>query len=131
MQHDGYYYRVECMLTLTGAELKKLMDSSRHHYDGVCKAASNLGGFLYGTANRFIFHNELYPTINGPSEYAKFPDDKTVPATFTTYEMQTICKISELDRDRDLHKSLMEVLRSCIEHTDLANNPSEAIIEDS
>lgn len=43
---------------LTDAQLGVLIKCSSHHYDGVCQAASRVGGFIYGWNNSMEFHKE-------------------------------------------------------------------------
>ena len=38
-------------VTFTSAEIRLMCECSRCHYDGVCKDASKVGGFLYGMSN--------------------------------------------------------------------------------
>ena len=44
----GFRYRVDARLQITKSELEHMIECSAKHYDGVCIAASRLGGFLYG-----------------------------------------------------------------------------------
>jgi hypothetical protein len=46
------HYNVE--VVLTRREIAVLMSRSANHYDGVCRAAGKLGGFLYGINNRLL-----------------------------------------------------------------------------
>lgn len=39
------------MLSLPLKTIELVMEMSRHHYDGVCKQASAVGGFIYGWRN--------------------------------------------------------------------------------
>lgn len=53
-----------------------LMEMSRHHYDGVCKSASAVGGFIYGWRNSVSFVPES-------------------PVSATWRELDTMLKICE------------------------------------
>ena len=65
-------------LWVTPQELETLVFCSTSHYDGVCKDASKVGGFLYGWTNMA-------------------PEDKTADiwVSCTGHELQTCMKILE------------------------------------
>jgi hypothetical protein len=42
------YYVSEAQITFTKDDLDLLMKCSASHYDATCRAAGNIGGFLYG-----------------------------------------------------------------------------------
>jgi len=57
MKRISFDYIVKAVISITGAELGRLMTLSRLHYDGKCRAAREHGGFLYGLCNQWIMHN--------------------------------------------------------------------------
>jgi hypothetical protein len=65
-------------LPLSLETIELLMEMSRHHYDGVCKAASAVGGFIYGWRNSVSFVPE-------------------VPVSATWRELDTLLKICEIN----------------------------------
>lgn len=54
MQLKEFDYDVFVMVEISGRELLFLQNLSFHHYDGTCKAAGAIGGFLYGFIQRWI-----------------------------------------------------------------------------
>lgn len=73
--------RPRFMLTLSKPLVELLMKLSSIHYDWRCKAASKVGGFLYGWRNHFV----------------KF--ELTSPVETTSHEMDTLMKIMEMPPD--------------------------------
>jgi hypothetical protein len=76
-----FFFRTEVCLHLTEAEVDRMIQCSRSHYDWKCQSASKQGGFLYGWKNHFTCPETLE---NGQAE---------VWATWD--EMDTLCKILE------------------------------------
>jgi hypothetical protein len=70
------------MIHFNGRELDALMEASAKHYDGVCKAAGKVGGFLYGMVQRF-----------GGTE----PVTAATMATLSRSECDILCKICECE----------------------------------
>lgn len=88
--------RPEFNLPLDAATVALLMQMSSLHYDGRCKAASAVGGFIYGWRNSVQFSPEL-------------------PVTAASNDLDTVLKICEnrsflgaddQERVRDLAKAL-------------------------
>lgn len=52
---NRFAYDVSILLDITVDDVKTLQECSAQHYDGVCRAAGAVGGFLYGWRNRFDF----------------------------------------------------------------------------
>jgi len=50
---ERYYFRVEVELKLARAEVEHFRILSAAHYDGKCRSASAVGGFIYGWRNHF------------------------------------------------------------------------------
>lgn len=72
-------------ITFTKAELDVLTMCSKLHYDGVCRSAGNVGGFLFGWNN----------CLTSPDE--KYPNDPQTAAVSTTHrELDTCLKILEM-----------------------------------
>lgn len=72
-------------IIFTASELYTLTRCSKVHYDGVCKDASNVGGFLFGWANCLTSPDEKYPN-----------DEPTAAIACTSRELATCCKILEM-----------------------------------
>lgn len=88
INHVGFRYEVMSKISMTMGNLIECMITSEKHYDGVCKRASKVGGFLYGMKNLFDF------TILEAIEL-----EQVVPEVFEVeineYDLQTLCKILE------------------------------------
>lgn len=76
-------------LTLTQEELAVLLDCSGTHYDGVCKSASLVGGFLYGWKNHFF-------SVDGEFNDAPLSE---INVTATWSQIDTCLKILEMPRN--------------------------------
>lgn len=72
-------------ITFTASELNTLTRCSKVHYDGVCKDASHVGGFLFGWANCLTSPDEKYPN-----------DEPTAAITCTSRELDICIKILEM-----------------------------------
>lgn len=72
-------------ITFTASELNTLTRCSKVHYDGVCKDASHVGGFLFGWANCLISPDEKYPN-----------DESTAAITCLSRELYICIKILEM-----------------------------------
>jgi len=48
MHLNSLHAVIEADVQFTRLDIHQLMDLSKHHYDGKCKAAGQHGGFLYG-----------------------------------------------------------------------------------
>lgn len=76
------WYKVEVDLDITKKALGVMLKCSEAHYDGKCKAASKLGGFLYGWKNHF-----------------ELPEGQNfVRVRATWHEVDELCKILEMER---------------------------------
>lgn len=89
-----------CEVGFTKVEVEWLMKLSAWHYDGVCRNAGRLGGFLYGINNHFVLDEE----------HSLQASD--VQLTFG--EIDILCKILErADRFSDV-KNLVYGLGDCL-----------------
>jgi len=107
MKRTGFDYRILATISITGAELGRLMTLSRLHYDGKCRAARENGGLLCGLCNQWIFHNDgekkLSPSLLDESLQDKEPAPKSygvdlllsVEVTLTFAELDLLAKIGE------------------------------------
>lgn len=77
----SFCYDVSIRLELDESAIDSLIQLSESHYDGVCKSAGRVGGFLYGWRNRITFAVD---------------DGVDVEFFATNRELQTLCKITEL-----------------------------------
>nr|WP_319566299.1 hypothetical protein [uncultured Rhodoferax sp.] len=84
------------MLPLTLETVDLLMEMSRHHYDGVCKSASAVGGFIYGWHNSVTFMPESH-----------------VRATWR--ELDTMLKICEISQLLSGHPGERETIRRLVQ----------------
>lgn len=58
-----FAYDVSVLLDITVDDVRTLQICAARHYDGVCKSAGMVGGFIYGWMNRFtLFTNGDEPT---------------------------------------------------------------------
>lgn len=95
LDQDGFEYEVKVRLRLTRPEIERIMELGRKHYDGVCKAACNVGGFVYGWSNRLMFD-----------------ESEMVVVTATSREIGIVGKIGELEQfERDKSKVLGLTIR--------------------
>jgi len=91
MKHISFNYKVITNFTLTEAELDHLLLIASHHYDGKCKAAGEVGGFIYGWKNMLLGRKERISAT--PEEIAEIEIDATIQ------QLDTITKILEIDWD--------------------------------
>ena len=94
MHFKEFDYDVFMMVEISGLELLFLQELSANHYDGTCKAAGKLGGFLYG------FIQQWKTMSNDPAEWkAVWPKsqnlDRTDTIKMTGHEIGIWCKICE------------------------------------
>lgn len=78
-----FHYSISVEFEFSGEDLAMLFECSRHHYDGLCKAASHAGslGFLWGYINGMQMarsSNDLkegrkYTPIENPDKAIKLP----------------------------------------------------------
>ena len=99
----------------TETDINVLMLLSEHHYDGKCKAASKVGGFIYGWKNQLETHKKLkaQSLINGRH-------DKHSQLTMETdwHELDTTMKTMEnsfiLTRDKPEWTASVTKMRKAI-----------------
>lgn len=77
-------YSPRCLVSFTKEDVEVLLECSRRHYDGRCKAAGQVGGFLYGIKNHVEWGG---PEIDGPTEPS--------PVELTFDKLDTLAKITE------------------------------------
>lgn len=80
MNFIGYEYKVKVELSITDKDLETLLELSSRHYDGHCQSVSKQGGFLYGWNNQFHIFEKQSP----------------IKVTVSTYELDTLVKITEM-----------------------------------
>ena len=117
MNHDGFQYRVEALVTLTGADLADLYDVAHNHYDWKCKALakprpkharSETDGWIYDQMAYLVSKHEL--GTEGSNTWATDPDklaelcranpELTRECTMTWRLLDTVCKTREMDAYR-------------------------------
>jgi len=79
----GFNYDVSALVIFTRADVDSLMELSASHYDGKCKAAGKVGGFLYG------IHNAVCVLPDASEEF---------PRRLSWDNVDTLCKILEQSR---------------------------------
>lgn len=94
MQNKGFVYEVKIQLLLAIAEVAILMDLSSYHYDGRCKAAGAVGGFIYGMSNKVEWARE---------------DGSDIPSLLTWSQVDTMCKILEQAREDEAYSLAWEM----------------------
>jgi hypothetical protein len=72
------------LIPLREKHIEVLMLLSEHHYDGTCKAASKVGGFLYGWKNQ----------IDWWKDYEQEEEYKTIRTNM--HELGLCCKMLEM-----------------------------------
>jgi hypothetical protein len=87
------YYKAE--VTFTREDVDALMQNSARHYDGECRNAGKLGGFLYGISNRFV----------------AVPTDQTVTVELWAIQLDLLAKICERDGPGRLFCSLVDAFQ--------------------
>lgn len=96
----GFAYAVSAQVIFSRAEVASLLELSASHYDGKCKAAGKLGGFLYGINNAVSFQ----------------PDgSEEIPRLVSWDNVDTLCKILEQARtpeQADLYVAMRKLLSS-------------------
>lgn len=104
MRRTGFDYRVMATVSITGAELGRLMTLSRLHYDGKCRAARESGGLLYGLCNQWAMHNDkqVSPAFLDEALQDKAPNQSCgadlllpVEVLLTFAELDLLAKIGE------------------------------------
>lgn len=100
-------YSPKCLVSFTKEDVEVLLECSRRHYDGRCKAAGQVGGFLYGIKNHVEWGG---PEIGGPTEPS--------PVELTWDKIDILAKITEpvvmhlCSRQAfELHQAFMTLLR--------------------
>lgn len=121
MKRTTFAYEISVYVELTGYEILRLCELSERHYDGVCKAASRVGGFLYGIKNQFSF------TQNEKAGGKIIPEkdwslDDFVEVHMVWRQLDTLAKIAEGENrfamvggvpiPGDLGKKIREVMDS-------------------
>lgn len=76
MKLDYFFYRVQTEVIFTKADIDIAIRCSQRHYDAKCRAASEIGGFLYGMRN-------------------KVHDEESATHGFSWDELDTLQKIME------------------------------------
>jgi hypothetical protein len=98
MKANGFEYEVKANVIFTGEELKKLLEFSARHYDGVCKNAGKAGGFLYGFMNRFLLNTDQFEQFGEPrASGVDYSREVEIACTFR--ELDTLAKIAEQETD--------------------------------
>ena len=93
----SFRYDVHIEATITREEVDKLLEYSSRHYDGVCKAAGQVGGFIYGWSNYFSLGEET------PLDEYEF--------TISRRELDLVAKICEIS-DRDLYRKYLQMCKA-------------------
>lgn len=62
MEKVGFQYQIVAHVKLTAQDIACLMECSKQHYDGVCKAAGQLGGKFFGWKNMLELETDFDPT---------------------------------------------------------------------
>jgi len=113
MRKDSFSYDVNAEVVLTAAEVVNMMKCSAEHYDYACKAAGELGGFLYGLNNRFV-------------EYVE-PGATPAPAKLSVCEVDLLCKVLEgSSADKTLYWNMRRLLLSMIRESERVNEVHHA-----
>jgi len=78
MQLKSFHAIIQAEIEFTREELDQLTKLSEAHYDGRCKAAGQLGGFLYGIKVQLF-------------------DQPSVAIQVNWYQLDLLCKIAEAE----------------------------------
>jgi hypothetical protein len=90
MKIKSFTYEVRGEVAFTGQELMALQELSARHYDGVCKAAGKVGGFLYGFINQWGLLTDQFDVEE--------PDlSKEAEITCKFRDLDTLAKIAEAE----------------------------------
>ena len=111
MEFKGHTYAVSVQVLLTVDEVATLMELSAAHYDGHCKSAGEVGGFLY----RLREQREWLGASGTPTA-----------ALLSWSEVDTLVKILEGRRtfsESDLYVVMREMLRGMALAERKANGP--------
>ena len=113
MENKGFYRIPEAILVFTKEEVALMVECSRLHYDGKCKDAGRVGGFLYGINNVIAFVDSERPG-----------EDPRHHLTFR--QVDTLAKIVEPfvllhEKQVHLHGALLGVLRDLNAETQRIN----------
>ncbi|MHA2067763.1 MAG: hypothetical protein ACXABY_25655 [Candidatus Thorarchaeota archaeon] len=112
MEAKKHYYNVEIEFSYTQDDLDHMIQCSKTHYDGKCKAASRQGGFLYGM-----------------QQYLNLIEEDIAIKVMTTRELDTLCKILEQAFSPGaivLHKYCMRQLRIAFNRSAVLNGRKPA-----
>ena len=104
MKLDYYFYKVQTEVVFTEADVDAAIRCSERHYDAKCRAASKVGGFLYGMKNQ----------VRALPAMESHPEEKRESAThgFSWDELDTLQKILEGamdDEERALYQTVCEI----------------------
>lgn len=90
----GFAYSVSALVIFSRADVDGLMELSASHYDGKCKGAGKLGGFLYG------IHNAVCVLPDASEEF---------PRRLSWDNVDTLCKILEQARTPEMAELYLEM----------------------
>jgi len=97
MKRTSYHYSIVTLAAYTKEDVDLLMVMSQRHYDSKCRQASQVGGIIYGMKNRLDF------MLDEEKELGQ------VEASFTTQDLDLLCKITEIYYVEGLPKGAMEL----------------------
>ena len=101
MKRISFDYTVKAVVSFTGAELGRFMAISNLHYDGACRAAGSVGGFLYGFCIQWLSHNQdKLAEFDSISSFQKMSGgllELTVEVVVVPRELGLLAKIAELE----------------------------------
>jgi hypothetical protein len=106
MDFKTFTYIVQAEVEFTRLELSELVQLSADHYDGLCRAASEVGGFLHGYVMQLF-------------------DKESAVITVTSREIDMLCKIAEGETMFCLGFKLTQIHRKITEESRRINNEIE------
>ncbi len=110
---------------LAPIHIKLLLECSAHHYDGKCKAAGRVGGFIYNWRNREDFHVEFMASEPNFGPFSVFGDFGEFDTCLKILEINSSLynTLSQEDQSKrlaclDLHRHLRKMLTEANAITD-------------
>lgn len=88
MRLKEFEYDVFVMVEISGHELQFLQQRAKKHYDFTCKSSAEVGGFLYGFWNQWMFGSKL-------ENLEKLDLDRTEVVRMTGHQIGILGKICE------------------------------------
>ena len=90
-----FEYDVFVVVEISGHELQFLLKRAKKHYDFTCSSSGEVGGFLYGFWNQWMFASKINPDLD------KLDLDRKESIRMTGHQIGVLGKICEFPMEKD------------------------------